>query len=64
MCSQHGRTRVGASIPLPKMLILQQMYALSDERLEFQVTYRLSFMRFLGLGLARDVPDARTVWDF
>ena len=55
---------MGASIPLPKMLILQQMYALSDERLEFQVTYRLSFMRFLGLGLARDVPDARTVWDF
>lgn len=47
-----------------KMLILQQMYALSDERLEFQVTDRLSFMRFLGLGLARDVPDARTVWDF
>ena len=47
-----------------KMLILQQMYALSDERLEFQVTDRLSFMRFLGLGLARDVPDARTVWEF
>jgi len=47
-----------------KMLILQQMYALSDERLEFQVIDRLSFMRFLGLGLARDVPDARTVWEF
>jgi IS5 family transposase len=47
-----------------KLLILQRLHNLSDERLQFQVTDRLSFMRFLGLGLAADVPDARTVWAF
>lgn len=47
-----------------KMLILQRLHGLSDERLQFQVTDRLSFMRFLGLDLAADVPDARTVWAF
>lgn len=47
-----------------KLLILQRLHNLSDERLQFQVTDRLSFMRFLGLDLATDVPDARTVWAF
>lgn len=47
-----------------KMLILQRLHNLSDERLQYQVTDRLSFMRFLGLDLAADVPDARTVWAF
>jgi len=47
-----------------KLLILQRLYGLSDERLEYQVRDRLSFMRFLGLGLAEKVPDARTVWAF
>ena len=47
-----------------KLLILQRLHNLSDERLQFQVTDRLSFMRFLGLDLAADVPDARTVWAF
>ena len=51
-------------ILLFKMLVLQRLYNLSDERLEYQVTDRLSFMRFLGLELAGDVPDARTVWAF
>ena len=30
--------------------------------IEYQVRDRLSFMRFLGLGLGDRVPDARTVW--
>jgi transposase, IS5 family len=47
-----------------KLLILQRMNNLSDERLEFQVADRLSFMRFLGLDLGASVPDARTVWAF
>lgn len=47
-----------------KLLILQRLHNLSDERLQYQVTDRLSFMRFLGLDLAADVPDARTVWAF
>jgi IS5 family transposase len=47
-----------------KLLILQRMNNLADERLEFQVADRLSFMRFLGLDLGASVPDARTVWAF
>ena len=47
-----------------KVLILQTMHALSDERTEFLIKDRLSFMRFLGLGLADNVPDANTIWSF
>jgi len=47
-----------------KLLILQRLYGLSDERLEYQVRDRLSFMRFLGLDLEGKIPDARTVWAF
>jgi len=47
-----------------KLLILQRLHNLADERLQYQVTDRLSFMRFLGIELSGDVPDARTVWAF
>ena len=51
-------------IPWGKLLILQRLHNLSDERLQYQVSDRLSFMRFLGLGLTADAPDSRTVWAF
>ena len=47
-----------------KVLILQAMHSLSDERAEYLIKDRLSFMRFLGLGLADPVPDANTIWTF
>jgi IS5 family transposase len=47
-----------------KVLILQTMHALSDERCEYLIKDRLSFMRFLGLGLTDPVPDANTIWTF
>jgi IS5 family transposase len=47
-----------------KMLVLQKLYNISDEDLEYQVNDRISFMQFLGLGLAERVPDATTVWLF
>jgi IS5 family transposase len=47
-----------------KMLILQSLYNLSDDSLEQQVLDRLSFMRFLGLGMGDNVPDAKTIWAF
>ncbi len=47
-----------------KVLILQAMHSLSDERCEYLIKDRLSFMRFLGLGLADAVPDANTIWSF
>jgi IS5 family transposase len=47
-----------------KVLILQSLYNLSDEQMEFQIRDRLSFMRFLDLSLGDDVPDAKTIWLF
>jgi len=47
-----------------KMLILQRYYNISDEQLEYQVNDRLTFMRFLGLDIASDVPDCNTIWTF
>jgi transposase, IS5 family len=43
-----------------KVLVLQQLHNLSDDRIEYQVRDRFSFMRFLGLQL----EDAKTVWSF
>ena len=45
-------------------MLSRQLNNLSDERAEFLINDRLSFMRFLGLGLAERVPDARTIWLF
>lgn len=47
-----------------KILVIQAANNLSDERAEFLINDRLSFMRFLGLNLADRVPDARTIWLF
>jgi len=47
-----------------KILVLQQLHNLSDDRIEYQIRDRLSFMRFLGLQLEDKVPDAKTVWLF
>ena len=47
-----------------KIMILQSLYNLSDDQLEFQIRDRLSFMRFLGLSLSDTVPDAKTIWLF
>jgi IS5 family transposase len=47
-----------------KLLILQRLYGISDEALEYQVNDRLSFMKFIGLGVEDKVPDATTVWLF
>ncbi len=45
-----------------KLLVVQRLYGLSDEQAEYQTADRLSFRRFLGLGLCDPVPDSRTVW--
>lgn len=47
-----------------KVLVLQSLYNLSDEKMEFQIRDRLSFMRFLGLSLGDAVPDEKTIWLF
>jgi IS5 family transposase len=47
-----------------KILILQRYYNVSDDAIEYAILDRLSFMRFLGLGLNDPVPDAKTIWLF
>jgi IS5 family transposase len=47
-----------------KVMVLQHLNNLSDDRIEYQIRDRLSFMRFLGLELEDRVPDAKTVWQF
>lgn len=53
-----------APVLMFKILVLQALYCLSDDQAEFVIADRLSFMRFLGLGLGDRVPDAKTVWLF
>ena len=47
-----------------KILILQKLYNMADDKTEFQIKDRLSFQRFLGLALCDTVPDAKTIWNF
>jgi len=47
-----------------KVLVLQSLYNLSDEKIEFQIRDRISFMRFLDLSLGDAVPDEKTIWLF
>ena len=47
-----------------KILVIQTLNNLSDERTEYLINDRLSFMHFLGLGLSDRVPDVKTIWLF
>ena len=59
--SRAGRKPMDAVLMF-KTLVLGALYNLSDDQIEYQIRDRLSFMRFLGLGLGDRVPDAKTVW--
>lgn len=52
------------SVMMFKILVLQHLYNIADERTEFAIKDRLSFMRFLGLTLKDNVPDEETIWLF
>lgn len=60
----HGGRPPYDPVMMLKVLVIQTANTLSDERTEFLINDRLSFMRFLGLGLSDRVPDARTIWLF
>jgi len=47
-----------------KILILQRYYNVSDDAMEYAILDRLSFMRFLSLGMNDPVPDSKTIWLF
>jgi IS5 family transposase len=61
--SKGGRTPFDP-VMMFKVLVIQTANTLSDERTEYLINDRLSFMRFLGLGLSDRIPDARTIWLF
>jgi IS5 family transposase len=61
--SSAGRKPFDA-ILMFRMLVLQALNNLSDEQVEYQVRDRLSFSRFLGLGIEDSIPDATTLWLF
>jgi transposase, IS5 family len=61
--SNAGRKPYDAILKF-KIIVLQSLYNLSDEQTEFLIRDRLSFMRFLDLGLEDTVPDATTLWLF
>jgi transposase, IS5 family len=44
-----------------KVPVLQTLYNLADEQVEYLIRDRSPFMRFLGLGLEDVVPDTSTV---
>ncbi len=47
-----------------KALVLQHLYNISDDQVEYQIRDRYSFCRFLGLTPSDRVPDAKTTWLF
>ena len=47
-----------------KVLVLKHLYNLSFEQVEYQLKDRLSFMRFVGVGLNGTVPDENTVRNY
>ena len=47
-----------------KILVLQKLYNMADDKTEYMIKDRLSFQRFLGLKLYDTVPDAKTIWHF
>ncbi|HEX2525177.1 MAG TPA: IS5 family transposase [Geminicoccus sp.] len=61
--SRGGRPPFG-HVLMFKVLVLQTQNNLSDERTEFYLRDRLTWIRFLGLGLGDPVPDANTIWMF
>lgn len=63
-----GRER-GGRPPFPtemmvRLLVVQRLYNLSDEQMEFQLLDRLSFQRFVGLRQSSQAPDRTTLWTF
>lgn len=59
----------GGRPPFPRLmmfkaLLIQSLYNLSDDQLEYQIVDRASFKRFLGLKKSDKVPDSKTFWLF
>jgi IS5 family transposase len=62
--NRAGGRKAFDKVMMFKILILQQLYNVSDDSIEYQINDRLSFQRFLGLDIGEKVPDAKTIWLF
>lgn len=47
-----------------KILVLQDLYNLSDNQMQFQLLDRFSFKRFVGINSEDRIPDEKTIWFF
>ncbi|MDX9861220.1 MAG: IS5 family transposase [Rhodospirillales bacterium] len=61
--SKGGRPPYDA-VAMFKVLILAAQHNVSDERMEFLIRDRLSWLRFLGFDLGRPTPDENTIRSF
>jgi IS5 family transposase len=52
------------TVLMVKILVLQQLYNLADDALEYQLLDRRSFLQFLDLTESSSIPDAKTIWLF
>lgn len=59
--SKGGRPPISRELMF-RILVLQHMFNLSDDGMEYQILDRNSFMEFLGLKTFKDIPDAKTIW--
>jgi IS5 family transposase len=67
--AQRPARERGGRPPFPtelmvRVLLIQQLFNLSDEQMEFQLLDRLSFQRFVGLRDSSQIPDRTTIWVF
>lgn len=47
-----------------KVLFLQRYYGLGDHQIQYQITDRTSFRRFLDIESVDEIPDEKTVWKY
>ena len=53
-----------ATLLMVKILMLQQLYKLADDALEYRLLDRRSFLQFLGLTESSSISDAKAIWLF
>src|SRR5438128_2375314 len=61
MKKSNASRKPADAIVMFRMLVLQSLHNLSDEQAEYQVRDRLSFTRFLRLGIEYRIPDGTTL---
>ena len=60
--SEKGGRAAKDNLLMFKVLMIKRLFNLSHDQTEYQINDRISFMRFLGLGINDIVPDAKTIW--